>query len=258
MLHASQVAWSYARSPTHFLPAHPPQCRLNSLPLTLADVSSATQIDVHTLGRHYLGLVRLLELQPPLLLPADLLPRAVDRVTQQAAASGALSSAHVAALRRDAATLLGWMSRQLERRQLPLASVGAALVLAGEMSAVALSLGHVCTSLQLSRTTLDRKLAQVRAAGCGQTLAGPLGMLPLFPSSTARQPAGEAALVAEPPINSAAPPSLSPSLPFLAGESPAGRAVRAAALRRQRGRTQRGHARPHHHAAHNAAGMRCA
>ncbi|PSC71655.1 molecular chaperone [Micractinium conductrix] len=156
-------------------------CRLNSLPLTLADVSSATQIDVHTLGRHYLGLVRLLELQPPLLLPADLLPRAVDRVTQQAAASGALSSAHVAALRRDAATLLGWMSRQLERRQLPLASVGAALVLAGEMSAVALSLGHVCTSLQLSRTTLDRKLAQVRAR-----LVELSGLLPYAASVDAR------------------------------------------------------------------------
>ncbi|EFN58516.1 hypothetical protein CHLNCDRAFT_140579 [Chlorella variabilis] len=137
-------------------------CRLNKLPLTLADLSGSVQIDVHTLGHYYCALCRLLDLQPPLLLPADLLPRSVDRVTAEAVARGALAAGTVAAVQRDAGMLLDWMHRQLNQRQFPLGCVGAALVLAAEMNTVSLSLDHVSASLPLCRSTLERKLAQTR------------------------------------------------------------------------------------------------
>lgn len=88
------------------------------------------------LGRHYTALCQKLHLQPPLLLAADLLPRAVERATAEAVRSGALGGSAAAALRRDAAMLVDWMQRQLERRQYPMAAAGAAVVLAAEMNAV--------------------------------------------------------------------------------------------------------------------------
>lgn len=117
-------------------------CRLNSLPITLADLSAALQVDVHTLGSHYQALCRLLGLQPPLLMAGALLPRAVDRVAAEAAAAGALGGATPAALQRDAEALLGWMDQQVERGQHPMAGVGAALVLAAEMNTVGLGPGQ--------------------------------------------------------------------------------------------------------------------
>lgn len=52
---------------------------------------------------------------------------------------GTLSAAAAGAVQRDAATLLGWMARQLERRPYPMAAVGAAIVLAAEMNTVSWS-----------------------------------------------------------------------------------------------------------------------
>lgn len=83
--------------------------RLNSLPLTLADLAVSTQIDARQLGRHYTALCRLLALQPPLLLAADLLPRSCDRVTAELVQQGALAAELAATLRRDAAMLVDWM-----------------------------------------------------------------------------------------------------------------------------------------------------
>jgi hypothetical protein len=91
---------------------------------------------VHTLGRYYCSLVRLLDLHPPLLLPTHLLPRSIVRVTAELVQQGALAAATVAAMQRDAAMLLEWMPRQLEGRQYPMASVGTAIVLAAEMNTV--------------------------------------------------------------------------------------------------------------------------
>lgn len=90
-------------------PAPNQTCRLNSLPLTLADLSAATQIDARQLGRHYTALCRLQALQPPLLLAADLLPRCCDRVTAQLVQQGGLSAAAAAVLHKDAAMLVDWM-----------------------------------------------------------------------------------------------------------------------------------------------------
>lgn len=129
-----RVAWRCFAGCIHLTLPHP--CRLNKLPLTLADLSGSVQIDVHTLGHYYCALCRLLDLQPPLLLPADLLPRSVDRVTAEAVARGALAAGTVAAVQRDAGMLLDWMHRQLNQRQFPLGCVGAALVLAAEMNTV--------------------------------------------------------------------------------------------------------------------------
>lgn len=120
--------------------AHPrpaaPQRRLSSLPLTLADLSGPSHIPAYTLGRHYVMLCRLLDLQPPLLLAPQLLPRCLDRVAAPAVRDGVLTAAQVTALRRDASALLGWMSSQMARQAYPLAAVGAALVLAAEMNTV--------------------------------------------------------------------------------------------------------------------------
>lgn len=113
-----------------------PACRLDSLPLTLADLSGPCHIPACTLGRHYVALCRLLGLAPPLLLAPHLLPRCVERVAAQAVQGGVLTAAQVAALRRDAGAMLGWMSAQMARQAYPLAAVGAALVLAAEMNTV--------------------------------------------------------------------------------------------------------------------------
>ncbi len=81
-------------------------------------------------------LCRLLGLQPPLLLAPHLLPRCLDRVAAQAVRGGVLKAPQVAALRRDAEAMLGWMSAQMARQAHPLAAVGVALVLAAEMNTV--------------------------------------------------------------------------------------------------------------------------
>ncbi|PRW56236.1 Transcription factor IIIB 90 kDa subunit [Chlorella sorokiniana] len=156
-------------------------CRLNSLPLTLADLSVSTQIEARQLGRHYTALCRLLALQPPLLLAADLLPRSCDRVTSELVQQGKLSAEVAATLRKDAVMLVDWMQAQLERKQYPLATVGAAIVLAAEMNTVTLSLDHVSSSLQLMRRTLDRKLSQAR-----QRLVQLAGFLPYAASINTR------------------------------------------------------------------------
>ena len=92
------------------LPLAPTQtCRLNSLPLTLADLSAATQIDARQLGRHYTALCRLQALQPPLLLAADLLPRCCERATAPLVQQGGLSAATAAVLHKDAAMMVDWM-----------------------------------------------------------------------------------------------------------------------------------------------------
>ncbi|KAL4452421.1 hypothetical protein ABPG75_008083 [Micractinium tetrahymenae] len=137
-------------------------CRLNSLPLTLADLSGPCHIPACTLGRHYVTLCRLLGLQPPLLLAPHLLPRCLDRVTAQAVRGGVLTAAQVAALQRDASAMLDWMSTQMQRQAYPLAAVGTALVLAAEMNTISLRPDHVCATLGLHRCTLSRVLGEAR------------------------------------------------------------------------------------------------
>jgi hypothetical protein len=130
--------------------------RVNQVPLTLLDVAAALQADMFVLGRCYRASLQLLDLRPPQLRPADLLPRTVARVMPGAPAGAA-------AVQRDAELALAWMDAHLVGRQHPLVALGAAVMVACEMNSVAVGLAHVAGALHVWRDCLGSKLQQVRA-----------------------------------------------------------------------------------------------
>lgn len=106
--------------------------RLNSLPLSLLDLSVATRIDVYTLGSCYRYAVAMLGVRPPRVRPQVLLPRCLHKVLL----GKTTPSKSTVSVREDGLTVLDWMDRHDIGTSYPLSAVAAAIILALDMNSV--------------------------------------------------------------------------------------------------------------------------